>query len=209
MASIRSVEGRSGALQAVAKKKLTFGSAKPKTPFYVAAPGKPSAPMSDSSSARRAAAGLSPTIHNSDMVSRNAGRDAAQATPKTATQSAQTSTAASRAAVAPRKAVTINSTAPSGSSTYKTPTPGSGSTSTPSTSSTSSSDSGTKTATSAPAPKPTTSSGKGATISAVASGGRSRAAMRGNRKSKRDNPRAARSTSIDELKKQAARSLGI
>lgn len=126
----------------------------------------------------------------------------------------QSSTPAQAAAGSTRKAVTVSGGAPTPTSTssgsnYKAPTPGSGATST----STSTTSTKTADAPKAAAPAPTTSVGTAPTVSmgqsATNSKGKGKSAMRGNRKSQRDNPRAARSTSIDELKKQAARRLGI
>lgn len=222
MASIRSVEGRSGALQAASAKRLKADAYK-KTYDSAKAQMGGSAPYVPAT-AQTYAKTVAANPQFAKTVNKDIQQDAKAIAYKNTYDSAkaqmggaspyQSSTPAQAAAGSTRKAVTVSGGAPtststSGGSTYKAPTPGSGSTST----STSTTSTKTADAPKAAAPAPTTSVGTAPTIStgpsATNSGGRGRSAMRGNRKSKRDNPRAARSTSIDELKKQAARSLGI
>ena len=215
MVSIRSAEGRSGALQAAAAKKImgpmpsknqdkNAGTITSKSQLAEQAKkGMGPAPITSKAEFAEKA-GKSPGMTAAEAQARNAGRDIAQAVPKTATQTAQ------RTAVSIPAKNTGGSSAGSSSSgggSYKAPT------------ATSSNAGSTTSSTSSTKPKvavvdnfgDTTTSGgtSGSVDTSRSSGGAGKALGRGNRKTNRNNPRAARSTSIDELKKQAARQLGI
>lgn len=179
--------------------RAAIGAMPKATPFYVAAPGTPSAPMSESSSARRAAQGLPPEVHGGlAQIAKNANAAIANSTyVKTSPNYKPAGISASAAPTTSSRTVT------------SAPAPSAPSTPSPTSSSTPTVDSGT------PAPTPTTSGGTGGTVSgpsgpqAANYGGSGRGAGREGAKTNRRNPRAAKSTTMDELKKQAAKRLGV
>ena len=227
MASIRSTEGRRGALQSApsdaqknaARLKLnnrnrTFGSiaagkdvSKPTpTPFYIAAKGNPNtapAPVSSSPSIR-SVEGRQPSPASSPSIRSVEGRKgSAEASPSYVPKPP---TFRPNVKIAPTAAPTSSG----GSSTYKAPTASSA----PAPSTTSST-STRKYETGGTLDVPsTTSGGTAGTVknegpSSANYGGMGRGSGREGSKTNRQNPRRSRSTTMDELKKRAAKQLGI